>query len=238
MKYSPPLGKAVLIRRYKQFLADVELASGEVRTIHCPNTGSMKHCTAPGSEIWFSTSDNPSRKYPDTWELIKSGGDYIGINTHRANKLVVAAIENEVIEELSDYQRLRTEVKYGLENSRIDILLGADDRPDCYVEVKSVTLLDTAFGDGEGFFPDAVSSRGLKHLRELAGMVNLGKRAVLVFCVQHTGIKRVSAARNIDPAYADALVEAGAAGVEILAYQCKMSPVASVIDRKLPVVVG
>ena len=227
-----------MLKRHKRFLADIELPSGEVTTIHCPNTGSMKNCAEPGSEVWYSTSDNVKRKYPNTWELARTPrGHYIGINTNKANQIVRGAIENGIVGELAGYGDIRTEVKYGDENSRIDILLSSKDRVDCYVEVKSVTLLESPISKGCGFFPDAVTDRGRKHLRELAGMVRAGHRAVLMFCVQHSGIRTVQPSRHIDPDYADALQDAVKMGVEVFAYKCKMSPRGNRLLKNLPVLV-
>jgi sugar fermentation stimulation protein A len=220
MKFEQPLQHGVLIKRYKRFLADVELGNGEVTTMHCPNTGSMRHCAEPGFGVWFSSSANPKRKYPFTWELAENDqGHLIGINTNNANKLVKEALINKSIEELVDYSHVASEVKYGDENSRIDFLLTDDRLPDCYVEVKSVTLLE----EGLGLFPDAVSTRGQKHLRELENVVKSGGRSVLIYCVQHTGIQQVKPAREIDPEYAAAMESAMKAGVEVLAYGCEIS---------------
>ena len=220
MKFQTSLKHGRLIKRYKRFLADVELESGEQTTIHCPNTGSMKNCAEPGFGVWFSESDNPKRKYPYTWELAEDFEEnLIGINTNNANKLVKEALLAGLVAELSEYGDVASEVKYGDENSRIDLLLTEAGLPDCYVEVKSVTLLE----NDRGLFPDAVSSRGQKHLRELAKMASLGHRAVLFYCVQHTGIKNVSPAFEIDPAYAKLLTAALSEGVEVLAYGCAIS---------------
>lgn len=214
MIFIPPFEQGKLLRRYKRFLADVLLDDGTEITIHCPNTGSMRNCLFPGERVWFSTSDNPKRKYAHTWEQAASDeGHIIGINTGRANALAAEAIEAGVISELTGYDRLRREVKYGSENSRIDLLLESEDKPACYIEVKSCTLLE----QGQGYFPDAVTTRGQKHLRELMEMVKQGHRAVLLFVVQHTGITTVAAARHIDPEYAELLTQAHQAGVEILA---------------------
>lgn len=196
----------------------------------------MKNCNAPGSTIWYSVSDNPKRKYPETFEIIEVAGRYLaGINTGRANYLVREALENGTIDALSGYGQLRQEVKYGTENSRIDFLLSdhpGDSRP-CYVEVKNVTL---GMGEGLGLFPDAVSTRGSKHLRELIHIVEQGKRAVLFFCVQHSGIERVKPATEIDPEYSATLVAAARAGVEIMAWQAHMTPGEIRLARELPVV--
>ncbi|ARU58591.1 sugar fermentation stimulation protein A [Oleiphilus messinensis] len=226
MRYEEPLLEAVLIKRYKRFLADVELQqSGEkkVVTVHCPNTGSMKNCLYPGSRVWLWDSRNAKRKLPLTWELAElPNGATVCVNTARPNQLVEEAIKNGVISELSGYQTIRREVKYGSENSRIDILLEnhADDVRKCYVEVKNVTLQED---DGFGYFPDAVSTRGQKHLRELMEMVQAGHRAVLFFCVSHTTMATVSAAAHIDPEYAKNLSEAVNQGVEVYAYRTRIS---------------
>lgn len=224
MKYQPSLDSGKLIKRYKRFLADVELISGQQITIHCPNTGSMTGCAEPGAQVYFSTSDNLKRKYPNTFELSSnSQGQLIGVNTGKANHLVKEAIEDGVIAALSGYQSLATEVKYGNENSRIDIMLSDNDKPDCFIEIKSTTLLLDA-EQGLGAFPDAVTTRGQKHLRELMEMIEQGNRAVLVFLVQHTGIKTVTVAEQIDPAYAEQLKKAYAAGVEILVMHTHITP--------------
>ncbi|OLQ80367.1 sugar fermentation stimulation protein SfsA [Photobacterium proteolyticum] len=220
MKFDPPLQAAKLIRRYKRFLADIEFPDGEVRTIHCANTGAMTGCAEPGSTVWYSTSDNPKRKYPNSWELTHTlDGDWICVNTARANRLAEEAINKNVITELQGYSSLRTEVKYGCENSRIDILLTAGDKPPCYIEVKSVTLLE----DGQGFFPDAVTSRGQKHLRELMEVAKNGDRAVLFFAILHSGIENVSAAHHIDPDYHKLIQQAERAGVEIICYKAVLN---------------
>ena len=239
MKYTTPLQEARFLRRYKRFMADVELSDGSQITLHCPNTGSMKNCLHPGCRVWYSQSNNPKRKYPCTWEqaeipVLFNGVERMtraGLNTTMANSLVTELIQAGKVTELSQYQNIRQEVRYGSQNSRIDLLLEHDGLPDCYVEVKSVTL---AMGDGLGLFPDAVTSRGAKHLQELTEMVNAGNRAVLFFCVQHTGIDRVSVARDIDPTYADELDKALAAGVEVLAWGAEMSSETITLTKPVP----
>ncbi len=222
-----------LIKRYKRFLADIELDDGRQLTVHCPNTGSMKNCADPGSEVWIQDSGNPQRKYLFGWELVQVEGRFWAcINTGRANALIREAIETGVISELQGYDLIRQEVKYGDENSRIDLLLEASQRPLCYVEIKNVTLLEQ---NGCGTFPDAVTSRGAKHLRELMLMVAQGHRAVLMFCVPHTGIQQVSPADHIDPAYGQLLREAVAAGVEVYAYGATITPQEVTISHPLPV---
>lgn len=228
---------ATLIRRYKRFLADVRLADGSELTVHCPNTGSMKNCVLPETPCWYSTSDNPKRKYPHTLEVVTTPGGYLaGINTGRANGLIEEAINSGVLTELRGYAKLKREVVYGEEKSRIDFLLSeslADPRL-CYVEVKSVTLMEN---EGQGLFPDAVSERGSKHLRELMAMVRQGHRAVQVFCVQHTGIEWVEPADLIDPVYSTTLDEAVHLGVEVFAYVCSIQPESARIQllNKVPV---
>ena len=173
-------------------MADVELADGSQITLHCPNTGSMKNCLYPGGRVWYSDSNNPKRKFPCTWEQAEipvQFGDSLqmtraGLNTNMANKLVEELLTAGGVPGLAQYQHIRREVRYGEEKSRIDFLLQQAELPDCYVEVKSVTL---AMGEGLGLFPDAVTARGTKHLREMTQVVASGKRAVLFFCVQHTG---------------------------------------------------
>jgi len=235
------LKSATLIRRYKRFLADIQLDDGEILTIHCPNTGSMKNCALPGSRIWYSRSDNKNRKYPHTWELIESpDGHLIGVNTGRANRLVRQAIESEVVEELKGYSDIRAEVRYGVKNqSRVDFVLSNESRStseECFVEVKSVTLLDEACGQGVGLFPDAVSERGTRHLNELIHVARSGRRAVLFFCVQHTGIDEVRPADGIDPVYGDTLRKALGSGVEVLAYRADINPGSVELRQPLAVI--
>ena len=230
---------AVLLKRYKRFLADIRLPDGTELTIHCPNTGSMKNCVLPESPCWYSVSESKTRKYPQTLEVVTTPGNHLaGINTARTNELVELALQGQVIAELRGYQILRREVVYGSERSRIDFLLSnhSQDARLCYLEVKNVTLMEA---EGEGFFPDAVSERGSKHLRELMEMVKQGHRAILLFCVQHTGIQSVRAAAHIDPVYAVTLQAARNAGVEVIAYAAAINPTKNniILDRALPVVV-
>ncbi len=232
MIFPAPLIPATLIRRYKRFLADVMLDSGETVTVHTPNTGTMLGCAVPGSRIWLRDSGNPARKYPLGWELSSSeAGTLIGVNTHLANQLVQEGIETGIIAELQGYSSLRREVPYGKEGSRIDLLLQHPARPACYVEVKNVTLLQAA---GVAAFPDAVSQRGSKHLRELTGLVQRGYRAVLLFCVQRADADLVEPARGIDPVYANTLALAVAQGVEVLAYRARVSSTAISLQTRLP----
>lgn len=217
MKFSGPLTKGRLLKRYKRFLADVELEDGSVIVAHCANSGSMLGCADPGSIVYLSPNQNPKAKLDWRWEMIDIGGSLVGINTSHPNRLVEAAIEDGTIVELQDYTSMRREVKYG-QNSRIDILL--EDPGLCYVEVKSVTL---KIGE-EAQFPDSVTTRGAKHLRELTQMVADGHRAVMVYLVQRSDCTHFRPAADIDPTYAIELIAAKKAGVEILCYQCSLTP--------------
>ncbi|WP_067662465.1 DNA/RNA nuclease SfsA [Ferrimonas marina] len=218
MKFSTPLQSARLIKRYKRFLADVIDDQDQEFTLHCPNTGAMTGCAGPGWTVWYSDSQNPKRKYPCTWEWVESdAGHRIMVNTGRANALAQEGIEAGLLAPLANYPQIRREVRYGEENSRIDLLLSAEGKADCYVEVKNVTLLGE---EGQGYFPDAVTLRGQKHLRELMAMVQQGHRAAILFVVPHTGIERVAPAEHIDPAYAQLCRDAKAAGVEFYALAC------------------
>jgi len=223
---------AQLIQRYKRFLADIILPNGETITVHCPNTGSMKNCIQPMSACWYSTSESAARKYPHTLEIVTTpDGNLAGINTSRSNHLVANAICNGVINELQGYDTIRSEVVYGNEKSRIDFLL-ENSSGKCFVEVKNVTLMDAK---GQGLFPDAVSERGTKHLRELMQMVRDGHRAVLLYCVQHSGIEWIEPADMIDPLYGKTLREAITTGVEVIAYGADINPAESriVLNKKL-----
>ncbi|HEY8127536.1 MAG TPA: DNA/RNA nuclease SfsA [Hyphomicrobium sp.] len=236
MKFTHPLVPGILVQRYKRFLADVTIAGGVTVTASCPNTGSMLGLTKPGSKVWLSESDSPTRKYRHTWELIEAdlgvGPQLVGINTGRPNALVTEAIQTELIPELSGYSTLRREVKYGL-NSRIDILLsGGLDSRDCYVEVKNVHLMREA---GLAEFPDSKTERGAKHLRELANMVDQGHRAVMVFLVQRSDAESFRLAADIDPTYAAAFQTAAASGVEMLCYRCTLSPSEIAVEKRLEI---
>lgn len=233
MEFTPKFAQATLLKRYKRFLADIITVSGEEITIHCPNTGSMKNCMSPGASVWYSRSDNPKRKYPHTWEIATTpAGDLAGVNTGRANHLVREAIECGRIPSLCHPESIRAEVPYGQERSRIDFVVQVSGE-EYYIEVKSVTLCEER---GEGYFPDSVSERGAKHLRELTTLVKNGQNAILIYCVQHSGIKQVAPARHIDPVYSQAFDEAVAAGVKIIALGATLSDSEIVLDRELPVV--
>ena len=231
MRFHPPLEEGRLIRRYKRFLADIETVDGELLTIHCPNTGSMFNCMMPGGRVWFSRSSDPKRKLPGTWEISETPqGRLACINTGRANHLVEEALRAGVISELNGFTGLKREVAYGQEKSRVDFRLDYPAGP-AFVEVKSVTLgFD---GSPVAAFPDAVTLRGARHLRELASLARGGVRAVLLYCVNLTGVEAVRPAAEIDPGYAAALREAMAAGVEVLAYGVQLTAEEIFIDRPL-----
>lgn len=230
VKFSQQLVQGRLVRRYKRFLADVELDNGTVMTVHCPNSGSMMGCAIPGSPVLLSKSGNPARQYAFTWELVQIEGCWVGINTGLPNRLVREGVEQGIVTELQGYGRIRAEVQYGRERSRIDLLL--EEPGCCYVEVKNVTLVE----DGVALFPDAVTERGQKHLRELMEMVRSGSRAVNFFVVQRSDARMVSPADRIDPGYARLLRQAAKAGVELLAYQAEVSPEGVILVRPLPVI--
>jgi sugar fermentation stimulation protein A len=236
MRLPFPLLRGTLIQRYKRFLADVRLDDGRIVTATCPNTGSMIGLTTPGSAVWLSESDSPTRKYRHTWELVEAdlgaGPTLVGINTGHPNKLVAEALEARRIKSLGGYPGLRREVKYG-QNSRIDLLLECDRKGLCYVEVKNVHL---SRRHGLAEFPDSVTERGTKHLAELSAMVREGHRAAMIFLIQRSDARRLALARDVDPAYGQAFDRALAAGVEAIALRCRMSQEEIVVDRAVPII--
>lgn len=235
MLFPSPLIEGRLIKRYKRFLADVELAGGEIITATCGNTGSMKGLVQPGARVWLSTSDSATRKYAHTWEMIEhdggSGPTIVGINTNHPNKIVFDAIEAGKIAPLKGYALARREVKYG-KNSRIDILLEDPKKGLCYVEIKNVHFLRQR---GIAEFPDSVTTRGAKHLAELSDMVQEGHRAVMLYLVQRADAARVTLARDIDPDYGVAFDLAAKAGVEAIAYRCTLTEHGIELSTKITV---
>jgi len=221
MRFETPLIPAVLIRRYKRFLADCRLEDGREVTAHCANPGSMMGLAEPGMRIWLEPNDDPKKKLKFGWRLVEhAGGHFTGVDTSVPNRALRAALEAGQVAGLADYETIRAEVKYG-EKSRIDFLLTQPGLPDCYVEVKSVTL---SRQPGLAEFPDSVTARGTKHLGELARMVAEGHRAVMLYLVQRTDCDRFQLAADIDPAYAAAFDAAQAAGVERLVLGTTISP--------------
>jgi sugar fermentation stimulation protein A len=223
MRFPAPLVPATLVKRYKRFLADVVLPSGETVTVHCANPGSMIGLSTAGARVWLSRSDNPKRKLAHSWELIEvdfgTGAELVGINTAHPNALAAEAIAAGAIAELAGYASLRREVRYG-RSSRVDVLLEGPARPPCYVEIKNVHLMRRP---ELAEFPDAVTKRGAKHLVELGDMVAAGARAVMLYLIQIVSARRFALARDIDPAYGKAFDAARRAGVEALAYRCAIS---------------
>ncbi len=232
MRFQTPLVPARLVKRYKRFLADAVLADGRTITAHCANPGSMMGLAEPGSKIWLEPNDDPKKKLKFGWRLVDhENGHFTGVDTAVPNRALRAALINRHVSELAQYSNTRAEVKYG-QNSRIDFLLSEAGLPDTYVEVKSVTLSRV---NGLAEFPDSVTARGAKHLRELADMCALGHRAVLFYLVQRTDCTRVAVAADIDPTYAAAFQAARAAGLEVMAYDTRISPEAINLRGPIPV---
>lgn len=231
-----PLIEGRLVRRYKRFLADVDLG-GELVTAHCPNPGAMTGLNTPGLRAWLSRSPDPKRKLPYTLELVEADGGLVGIHTGRPNAIVAEAVAAGRVPGLAGYPTLRREVRYGT-GSRVDMLLDCPDRGPCYLEVKNVHLrrMDGP-NPGAAEFPDSVTARGARHLDELAAVVAAGYRAVMMFCVQRMDCDRVVAAADIDARYAEGLARAVAAGVEALAWDCAITPESITLRRPLPVTV-
>jgi sugar fermentation stimulation protein A len=231
MQFEPQLIHGVLIQRYKRFLADVRLDSGVEITAHCPNPGSMKTCAEPGWGVWVSPANSPKRKLKWTLELIDSPTARILVNTQRPNALVAESVLAQEIQSLTGYSTLKREVSYGA-NSRIDLLLSEANRPDCYVEIKSVSMLHKV---GVAAFPDSVTKRGTKHLEELVGMVKNGHRAVQFFLVSRTDVDCVVPAESIDPTYAKTLRWAADQGVEVVAHRTIINEQELHVGEALPV---
>ena len=234
----PKLIDARLVRRYKRFLADVTLPDGSVITVHCPNTGAMTGCAPEGARVWLSQSDNPKRKYPHTWELVETAQGIVSVNTGRANALVSEVLHagDAGISPFGRLDEIRSEVKIPDDRGRFDFCLQQGDAT-IWVEVKSATLLLAASQaeSSVGAFPDAVSTRAQKHVRELAAQVATGDRAALVFCAQHTAIEQVQLAWDIDPTYAQAVNAAADQGVEVYALGCSTDLHNFELDRQLAV---
>jgi sugar fermentation stimulation protein A len=230
VRFEGELIPGTLVRRFKRFLAEVRLADGSVTTTHCPNPGSMKSCLGEGWPVLLSSSTNPRRKLPTTLEMIHNGVCWIGVNTHRANGLAATAIEDGTIAELQGFDSLRREVRYG-DHSRIDLLLERG-RDRCWVEVKNVTLVDDR---GRYAFPDAVTTRGRRHLRDLAEAAGHGHRAAMLFVIQRSDGSAFTAAEDIDPDYADELRRSVEAGVQPLAYRAEVTPRAIEIVESVPI---
>ena len=232
MKLPSPLIQGRLIKRYKRFLADIELVDGGMITAHCANPGSMLGLKEPGMEVWVSKSSNPKRKLQYSWELVAVDGILVGINTGYPNRIVEEAITSGAIGQFSPYDSIRREVRYG-ENSRIDLLLESPDLPPVYVEVKNVHMMREP---GLAEFPDAVTSRGTKHLQELERMVRKGCRAAMVYLVQYPTADRLQLAGDIDPEYQKTFNRVTKNGVEACAYVCNISHSEIVVREQIPIV--
>jgi sugar fermentation stimulation protein A len=232
LKFEKGLVEGRLIRRYKRFLADIQLVDGVI-TAAVPNTGSMMGCLDAGNRVWLSESDRATRKYRHTWELVQVGRVMIGINTGLPNRLVAEAIAEGTIEELRGYASVRREVRFGEESSRVDLVLEGARRKPCYVEVKNVTA---AASKGIALFPDSVSERGSRHLRELMRLKAQGLRPVQLYCVQRGDVREVRPADGIDFEYGQTLREAIATGVEVLAYRATVTPREIRLAERIPVV--
>lgn len=233
MKFDSPLFQGRLQRRYKRFLSDIELATGEQITAHVANPGAMTGLADPGLDVWVSYSDDPKRKLAWSWQLVRVGRHLVGVNAGLPNRIVEEALAAKKIPELASYEAVRREVRYGA-NSRVDFLLddGDDGRP-CYLEIKNVHLKRGKLAE----FPDAVTARGTKHLGELANMVEGGARSVMLYVVQRRDCAAFKVAEDIDPAYAAALEDARARGVEILCYTCRVQRRGIDLDAPLPIAI-
>lgn len=230
MEFATPLVPARLIRRYKRFLADVQLEDGREVTAHCANPGSMMGLAEPGMKIWLEPNDDPKKKLKFGWRLVEhENGQFTGVDTSLPNRMLKAALLAHSVPHLPAYDLVRPEVKYG-EASRVDFLLSGQG-PDIYVEVKSVTLSRQA---GLAEFPDSVTARGTKHLGELAQMVKEGHRAIMFYLVQRTDCQSMTLAGDIDPTYKAAFAEAENAGVTVLAQTCKISPTQITLGHPIP----
>lgn len=233
MKFITPLHSGLFLKRYKRFFADISL-DGSIVVAHTANTGTMKNCLGENWPALLSFHDSPTRKLKYSFEMISNGKSWIGINTSRTNALAIEAIQNGTIKELQGYKSLKPEAKIG--QSRIDILLEGTEAhisEQCYVEVKNVTLIDD---DENCLFPDSVTERGQKHLRELRDLKNLGIRTVMLFIVQREDCKTFKIENSIDPTYCHLLKEAISVGVEVLVYQCRLSPLEITVYQKLEII--
>ena len=228
MQFSTPLVQGTLIKRYKRFLADIRLESGEIITAHCPNTGTMLSCSKPDSPVALSRSDNPKRKYPFTLEMVMDNSTWVGVNTAKTNKLVAEAIENGKIAEFQNVTTIKSEIRTSL-HTRLDLQV-TDGNDSTYIEIKNCSLAI----DGCAMFPDAVTARGTKHLHELSRLTGEGSKSCIFFLVQRMDANRFSPASHIDPTYSEALLNATKAGVTVLVYQAEVSPMGIQVVRPLP----
>jgi len=230
MKFQPSLIEGIIHKRYKRFLADIEVPEVGNFTAHVPNTGKMTSCWEPGQRVLVSESQNPKRKLKYTLEMTHNGETWIGVNTSLPSKLFQEAFDSQKIQELNSYKNIKKEVVFG--ESRIDFFLSQSDKfDDCFLEIKSVTLKEE---DGNAYFPDTVSARGTKHIKELIKIKKAGMRAILFFIVQREDVKMVLPAKHLDSLYAKTLKEAINLGVEVIAYQCKLTKDAITLNKPIP----
>lgn len=227
MIFDTPLIHGTLIKRYKRFLSDIRLDDGSIVIAHCTNSGSMKTCIEEGAEVYLSPAKDPKRKTRFTWEMIKINGDWVGINTSHPNLIAFEAIKQEAIERLTGYTHVQREVKTG--DSRIDIM-AQNDKETCFIEVKNVTMKDGNYAR----FPDAITTRGKKHLEELIKLKHEGIRTVMLYIIQRSDVELFAPAREIDKDYAQTLKRAYESGVEIIPIRVKVSPKEIVLDKVLP----
>lgn len=227
MHFNKKLIHGTLVKRYKRFLADVQLDTGKIVVVHCTNSGSMKTCIEAGAEVYLSPADDPKRKTQFTWEMIKIGGNWIGVNTSIPNLLAYEAIKKQQISGLEGYTSVRREVTYG--NSRIDIF-ATNENEECFIEVKNVSMKVGEWAR----FPDAVTTRGKKHLKTLIEIRKAGMRAVMLYVIQRTDVEIFGSARDIDPDYAETLVKAYENGVEIFPVMAEVSPERIEIIKSIP----
>ncbi len=228
MIFKNKLMPAKLIKRYKRFLADVVLTDGSTMTVYCPNTGSMRSCSTPGSRVMISKSNNSKRKYQYTLEMIDVGTGWIGINTSLTNSIVAEAIGLGIIDELQDVDAIHTEVKTSA-HTRLDLMVEKGDKK-IFIEIKNCSLVE----EGVAMFPDAVTSRGTKHLLELAELVRQGNDGIIFYLVQRMDAQLFKPAAHIDPVYAETLQKVRRQGVKIAVYQAKADESGIEVTRKLP----
>lgn len=231
MRFSSPLIPGRLIKRYKRFLADIALDTGEVITAHCANSGALLGVTTPGLRTWVSYHPSPSRKLSYTWQIVEIENTHIGVNTSLPNGLAEEAILEGSIIELTGYDSIKREVKYG-QNSRIDLLLTSPNKPPCYVEVKNVHLRRGEAAE----FPDSVTTRGAKHLRELEAVVAEGGRAVMLYIIQRNDCRHFTFAADLDPVYAATASHALSRGVEAYAYSCNVTTEGIKVEKVIPLI--
>jgi len=231
MQASPSFIPGYLVQRYKRFLATITLTTGEEILAHCPNSGALLGATSPGMPVWVSKAEGQNRKLGYTWQLVQLMDTFVGVNTQWPNILFAEALEEKRLDTFRAYTHWRREVAYG-SKTRFDFLLQADSLPDCYVEIKNVHLKRNAHAE----FPDCVTQRGAKHLRELTVLAQQGHRCIMVYIIQRQDCDSFTFAADLDPTYAAMAQEAKQAGVEFLAFRCHVSPQALVIEKEVPVI--